>query len=108
MTESFPDSLDAIRDAFKLPDHYPESTTICDIVLFYFELVEHSSHQVDKLTATLVNLKSSTEITIVAHDGLGKSVPISIGPRLGAPRVARQRTCPLARTNTSSPQYSPL
>lgn len=86
MSESFPDALDAIRDAFNLPDPtpqlleliraHPELPTIGDIVVIYLELVQQSPSQIDKLTGTLVNLKSSTEFTIAANDRLGKSVPI--------------------------------
>ena len=88
MTESFPDSFDIIQNVFNQPDptqqlleiirDHPESTTIRDIVIIYFELVRQSPSQVNSLTRTLVNLKSSKDIPIVACNRLGKSVPISI------------------------------
>ena len=88
MTEAFPDSFNTIRDALNQADPtqqlveviraHPERPTIGDIVIIYFELVEQSPSQVNKLTATLVNLKTSTEIAIATYDRLGKFVQISI------------------------------
>jgi len=90
MTEAFPDSLNAIRDALNQADPtqqlleiiraHPELPTIGDIVVIYFELVEQSPSQVNKLTATLVNLKNSTEIAIATYDRLGKpeQIPIAL------------------------------
>jgi hypothetical protein len=88
MTEAFPDSFNAIRDALNLLDptqqlleiirDHPESLTIRDIVIIYFELIEQSPSQFNKLTCTLVNLKNSSEITVTTWDRFEKFVPISI------------------------------
>ena len=88
MTESFPDAVKAIREAFNLPDPtqqlleliraHPELPTVGDIVVIYLELVQQSPSQVDKLTSILANVKSSTEFTVAACNRLGKSVPIPI------------------------------
>jgi len=63
MAESCPDGLDAIRDAFNLPDPtpqlleliraHPELPTIGDIVVFYLELVQQSPSQIEVLSSTL-------------------------------------------------------
>lgn len=58
-------------------DH-PKSLTIRDIVIIYFDLSAQSPSQINKLTCTLVNLKNSSEITVLYWDRYEKFVPISI------------------------------
>ena len=92
MDESFPGAENAFRDAFNLSDPtpkllelihtHPDVPTITDLVVIYMELVEQDPPQIHKLTAALVNLKNSKEITVAGCDRLGNPIQIQIADSL--------------------------
>jgi hypothetical protein len=83
---------------------------IRDVVIIYFkfELVEQSPYQIDDL---LSSISKTRQTTIIAHDYLGNSEPISIGLALDlelqellSSELASLNAAP--RTNNSLPHYS--
>ncbi|KIM37500.1 hypothetical protein M413DRAFT_275838 [Hebeloma cylindrosporum] len=78
MAESFPNSENAFRDAFRDPDPipklleliiaHPRPATIVDLISVYEQLVGESPTQINKLAGLMVEIHNFEEVTIVSDN----------------------------------------
>jgi len=92
MAESFLNAESAFRDAFNQPNPtpklleliraHPQLPTITHLVSVYMELAAECPIHIDKFARALVDLQTTSEVTIAAYDAFGNPAQQNIAPLL--------------------------